>query len=74
MPAYFLDASALVKRYSPEPGTRFVRDLARGAGRLFISPLSGAEVTSGLLRKERMAEIGAEARRRALRRFRVDFR
>ena len=74
MPAYFLDASALVKRYAPEPGTTFVRALARPPGRILISPLSGAEVASGLFRKERMSEIDPQTRRRALWRFRSDFR
>lgn len=74
MPAYFLDASALVKRYSPEPGTAYVRALTRPPGRFFISPISGAEVTSALFRKERTSEIGPATRRRALRRFHMDFR
>ncbi len=74
MPAYFCDASALVKRYSLEPGTRFIRELSRQPGRIFISPLSGPDVTSGLFQKGRMGEIAPDTRRWALRRFRSDFR
>lgn len=75
MPAYFLDASALVKAYIQEPGSRWVRQLLRGkAARAFISPLSGAEVLAAIARKERLGELDHATRERVATAFRTDYR
>jgi predicted nucleic acid-binding protein len=57
--AYFLDTSAIVKRYAPEPGQAWVRSLhnpARGHA-LFIAQVALAEVVATLCRKERQGVI-----------------
>lgn len=75
MPAYFLDASALVKAYTHEPGSRWVRQvLGRSATRAFISPLSGAEVLAAIARKERLEELDLATRERVAAAFRKDYR
>ena len=75
MPAYFLDASALVKAYTHEPGSRWVRQvLGRSATRAFISPLSGAEVLAAIARKERLGELDLATRERVAAAFRKDYR
>lgn len=75
MPAYFLDASALVKAYTHEPGSRWVRQvLGRSATRAFISPLSGAEVLAAIARKERLEELDLATRDRVAAAFRKDYR
>ena len=75
MPSYFLDASALVKAYIREPGSRWVRQvLRRKAVVAFISPISGAEVVAALARKERMGDMDRAARDRVVAAFRVDYR
>ena len=47
---YFLDASALVKRYIDEPGSDAIRDLVRKKRRIAASSLSGLEVPAALFR------------------------
>lgn len=75
MPSYFFDASALVKAYFREPGSRWVRQILRGRRVVaFISPISGAEVVAALARKERMGEIDRTARERVVGAFRADYR
>lgn len=61
MTNYFLDSSALVKRYHTEAGTAVVdRILSEPTSRLFIARLTVVEVQSGLARKVRMGEIQIE--------------
>lgn len=74
MPAYFFDASALVKRYVQENGSDWIRRLlVEQQPRVFISTLSGAEVASALMRKQRAGELAAEGWGRAMAVFRRDF-
>ncbi|MBI3330433.1 MAG: type II toxin-antitoxin system VapC family toxin [Nitrospinae bacterium] len=74
MPAYFFDASALVKRYLRETGSNWIRQLInRGQPRIFISSLSGAEVLAAMMRKGRTQEARPVARDRAVRAFRSEF-
>jgi len=48
---FFLDTSALFKRYQVENGTEVVNQLLeKGAGDLFISSLTIVEITSNLKR------------------------
>ena len=75
MPAYFLDASALVKAYIHEPGSKWVRQLLRARGaRAFISPLSGAEVLAAIARKERLGDLDRATQERVAAAFRKDYR
>lgn len=75
MPSYFFDASAVVKAYIREPGSRWVRQILRGKRVVaFVSPISGVEVVAALARKERTGEIDRAARERVVGAFRADFR
>jgi predicted nucleic acid-binding protein len=74
LPAYFFDASAIVKRYLREAGSEWMRRLiGREQPRIFISSLSGAEVVAAIMRKGRTGEVSAPERDRALRAFRLEF-
>jgi predicted nucleic acid-binding protein len=50
--AYFLDSSALVKRYVEEDGTAWVRRLTRrnGHNRIYLTRITPVEVTSSIIR------------------------
>ena len=50
MSAYFLDASALVKRYLPEQGTRWVHTLTQSVTEIVIAQISPVEIYSALSR------------------------
>lgn len=74
MPAYFFDASALVKRYLREVGSGWIRQLiAEEQPRIFISSLSGAEVLAAIMRKGRTGEVSPAERDRAVEAFRGEF-
>lgn len=74
MPAYFFDASAIVKRYLREAGSEWVRQiLVREQPRIFISSLSGVEVLAAIMRKGRSGETRPPERDKALRAFRREF-
>lgn len=64
MTRYF-DASALVKRYVREAGSRMVRRLL-ASGIVATSRLSEVEVTSGIVRRAREGAFTAARRDRAL--------
>lgn len=73
MPNYFLDTSALAKRYHTENGSDFVDRLLEQAGsRSWISHLSIVEFESVLAIKTRTREIDPPALEVARRRFRAD--
>jgi predicted nucleic acid-binding protein len=61
MTYYFLDSSALIKRYLPEKGTRWIRStIATGTGnRVVIAQITPAEVISGISRRKREGHISA---------------
>lgn len=75
MAAYFLDSSALVKRYARETGTGWVLGLFRRAASnaFYASRITKVEVTSGLARKRRGLHITPDAAARAFQRLRCDF-
>lgn len=61
MPLYFLDSSAVVKHYHPEPGSDEVnRLLTDPASRFFISRLGVVEVQRAFVGKVRSQAIAAE--------------
>jgi len=60
MAEYFLDSSALVKRYIEEPGTDHVLQLFGKGHRLVVSHLARVEVTSALARRARAVKLGSE--------------
>lgn len=55
--SYFLDSSALVKRYHRETGTAAVDRIIKGTGRVIISSLAVLEVTAALTRKKNEGNI-----------------
>jgi predicted nucleic acid-binding protein len=73
--AYFLDSSALVKRYATETGTAWVTSLLDPASRnrLYVAQITGAEVVAALARKRRGLLISAVDAATALAQFRHDF-
>lgn len=73
MPNYFLDTSALAKRYHKESGSEYMdRIIEQPGSRLLISYLSIVELESVLAIKTRTGEIDEQALRIARRRFRAD--
>ncbi len=73
MPNYFLDTSALAKRYHMENGSDFVdRLLGQIGSRSWISHLSIVEFESVLAIKTRTKQIDPPALEIARRRFRAD--
>jgi uncharacterized protein len=69
---YYLDASALVKRYAPEIGSRWIVEITDpGADTvIFLSEITLAEVAAALAAKHRSDRgFNAEQRDRALSRF-----
>ncbi len=75
MAAYFLDSSALVKRYVLEAGTPWIRNLCDPAARhtLYIARITGAEVIAALSRRVRMGSLTPSAAQSAITEFRTDF-
>lgn len=73
MPNYFLDTSALAKRYHKESGSEYMdRILEQPGSRSLISHLSIVELESVLAIKTRTGEINEQALQIARRRFRAD--
>jgi predicted nucleic acid-binding protein len=75
MAAYFLDSSALVKRYLSELGSSWVIDVTNaGSGhRIYVSRIAGIEVVSAMARKARAGTVAREALGAALAAFDADF-
>ena len=67
MAAYYLDASAIVKRYLREGGSRWVTDLWKRTSEvtLFSAELADVEVVCALSRAERAGRIGLHRRNRS---------
>lgn len=75
MPVFYLDTSALVKRYRTEQGTEVVEQLLSNPSpedRFFISFLSIIELTSAVLRLVRGGQLREETANQLLARFRRD--
>lgn len=66
MTHYFLDSSALIKRYIREQGTSWVRSItALSAGNtIYIAQVTPVEVVSGLSRRKREGFLSEEHARR----------
>lgn len=75
MAAYFLDSSALVKRFSAESGSTWVLGIVRPSLQNFlaISTIAGAEVVSALTRKLRGNKLSQRQYDNAIRRFEREF-
>lgn len=75
MAAYFLDSSALVKRYARETGTARVIGLFKPAARnrIYTARITFVEVISALTRRTRSGRLTPLATARSLARFRRAF-
>jgi len=72
---YFLDTSAVVKRYVRETGTAWVQALAAPAAghSLFVVRVTLAEMVAAVTRQERGGHISAQDAATALADFKYDF-
>ena len=66
MPSFYVDSSALVKRYRNEEGSRRVGELLDNADRLLIARLTAVEVSSALVRRARATKLPAKELRAAI--------
>ena len=75
MAAYFLDTSALLKRYVQETGTAWIQSLtAPAAGHaLIVARITLAETVAALTRRERGGSIATQDAATALADFQFDF-
>ncbi len=76
MAAYYLDTSAIVKRYVNELGTLWVLSLTEYAARnvLYTVRVAGPELVAALARKVRTGDVSRPAAERAGDSFRQDWR
>jgi predicted nucleic acid-binding protein len=76
VPHYYLDSSALVKRYVAETGTQRVVDLcAADAGHtLYTVRISGAEIVAALFLRARTGSLALADAQAAATQFQSDFR
>jgi uncharacterized protein len=75
MPAFFLDTSAIVKRYFAEVGSAWVvelTDLAAGH-QIHLARITGVEVASAMTRQGRAGNVTPEEAARLLAAFRFAF-
>jgi len=75
MAVYYLDTSALVKRYAQEPGTAWILDLTDIAAEndLYTVRVTGPEMIAALFRKARTGEVSPGEARRSAENFREDW-
>lgn len=72
MKDYFLDSSALLKKYLEEPGTEGVKHLIAEARHLFISLITELEVASTFERAKRGGRLSSPEYRQAVRDWEKD--
>ena len=75
MPIYFLDSSALAKRYIAETGSIWVAGIMHpsAANQIQVARISGAEVMAAIARRIRSGNLSQQAGRDAISQFRADF-
>src|SRR2546427_7959635 len=75
MGAYYMDSSALVKRYANETGSLWVRSLTdpQAGHDIFTAHITGIEVVAAIARKTRMGEIAAHDATTAVQTFKSHF-
>lgn len=74
--AYFLDTSAVVKRYVSESGTGWINDLCDpdAGNSLHIARITAVEVVAALSRRHRKGDIDRDSFDALVARFQLDFR
>jgi len=72
--AYFLDSSALVKRYAAETGSAWVENLTdpRSDNRIYVAAITHVEVIAAIARKKKGLLLSATAAAAAIARFEND--
>jgi len=75
VPIYFLESSAVVKRYVTETGTAWVLNLTnpRAGNQLHLARITGVEVVSAIARRTRGGSVSVADAATALADFRHDF-
>ena len=75
MAAYFIDSSALVKRYVQESGTQWVRKLTRydSLNEIYLVRVTAVEVTSAVVRRREEKRLTRSRASSILYRFRKHF-
>lgn len=75
MAIYFLDSSAIIKRYIAEQGSALVASLTNPAAgnQLHIARISAVEVLAAITRRVRVGSLTGEQARVARTQFRIDF-
>ena len=76
MAAYYLDSSALVKRYIAETGSGWLRQLTDPTQShvLYTAAVAGPEMIAALVRRARGGQIPASAARHGVANVRLDWR
>ena len=76
MAVYYLDSSALVKRYVREVGSTWVLALTdpNAAQNIYVVSITGPEIIAAFFRKVRTQEINLEDASRGAENFKADFR
>jgi uncharacterized protein len=72
---YFLDTSAVVKRYVQETGTAWIKTLADPAASnfLYVARITDVEMTAAIARRRRLGSLSLAQAGAALNEFRQDF-
>jgi uncharacterized protein len=75
MAVYFFDSSALVKRYTPEDGTKWVQALTDPAvgNDIYIARITGAETIAAIRKKVRNRQVDESDAKKVITDFRRDF-
>ena len=75
MDIFFLDSSALIKRYVTERGSEWLTNLIepRAGNRIFVARITAVEVVSAIKRRERSGNLSATDASASLTRFRQEF-
>ena len=75
MPLYFLDSSAVVKRYVTETGTAWIINLQKRTVQnvVYVAQITGVEVVSAISRRLRGNKLTRTKADKAITRFKRDF-
>lgn len=75
MANYFFDSSSLMKRYAKEQGSNWVISIFRHSNnRIYVAEITYVEVVSALSRRHRGNSISTQKYKRAVDRFRRNFK
>jgi predicted nucleic acid-binding protein len=74
VPVFFLDSSAVVKRYLQEPGTTWVVETTESLNdnRIFLARITAVEVVSAIIRQKRAGFLSDETADTAITQYRQD--